>query len=176
MGVPAEVIPRWSTHDVSDFPQVRDVLTDRLTAADHLSADRDSRYPDPGRRIPSRPRGGATGHSRHPGGDHGLRVEPPRGFDCHDMDFLSAIASNAATAIERSRLLARADHVAETLQRALLPESSATFTAGTWPAATPLPWRAPRSAATGTTPSPPLTAESSWPWATSPGRASTQRR
>jgi serine phosphatase RsbU (regulator of sigma subunit) len=51
----------------------------------------------------------------------GFGWRAPRPFSADDLDYLRAVASHAAIALHRSRLLAATQQVAETLQRALLP-------------------------------------------------------
>jgi serine phosphatase RsbU (regulator of sigma subunit) len=123
VGVPGDLIPRWSTHDVSGSAQVRDLLADPRPIVVTSLADRDARYPDSYR--DSTFQASATLPLVVAGTLVGVVAygwKRPRTFDSNDLDYLSAIASNAATAIDRSRLLDRANQAAETLQRALLPE------------------------------------------------------
>jgi serine phosphatase RsbU (regulator of sigma subunit) len=124
VGIPSELLPRWSTHDVSGLAQVCDLRATLRPVVVTSRADGDTRYPDLGRRdafqaiaaVPLVTAGTLVGIM-------GYAWNHPRAFDSHDLAFLTAIASHAATAIDRSRLLDRANHVAETLQRALLPET-----------------------------------------------------
>lgn len=46
VGVPDDVIPRWSTHDVSGSGQVRDLVTGLRPILITSNQDRDARYPD----------------------------------------------------------------------------------------------------------------------------------
>jgi GAF domain-containing protein len=124
VGVPADMIPRWSTHDVSDSGQVRDLLAQMRPVLITSRQDREARYPDRDAQD-SEFEASATLALVSAGVPVGLVAygwKHPRSFDQHDVDYLTAIASNTATAIDRCRLLSRLGQVAETLQRALLPE------------------------------------------------------
>jgi serine phosphatase RsbU (regulator of sigma subunit) len=125
VGVPDGLIPRWSTHDVSNSPQVRDLLSQRRPVVVTSLADRDARFPD-STRTDDTFHASATLPLVTGGSLVGVLAyawRQPRTFDEHDLAYLSAIASNAATAIDRSQLLVRTNQVAETLQRALMPEA-----------------------------------------------------
>jgi len=124
VGLPPDVIPRWSKHNLDASALARDVLTNQVPVVITSLADRRARYPE------------------EPGGDDAFQSSatlplliggrplglvaygwrPSRTFDAPDVEYLSAIAFHAAVAIDRCRLLAARERTAETLQRALLPQ------------------------------------------------------
>jgi serine phosphatase RsbU (regulator of sigma subunit) len=124
MGLSPDVIPRWSTHDISGSAVARDVLSTGEPVVITSPAERSTRYPDNVRgeesfessaTLPLLVGGRAVGLVAF-----GWRQR--RAFDDPDVDYLTAIAFHAAAAIDRSRLLAARERTAETLQRALLPQ------------------------------------------------------
>ncbi len=124
MGLSPDVIPRWSTHEISASPVARDVLTTGEPVVITSLADRNSRYPDDIRDEDSFESSATLPLLVH-GRPIGLVVygwRKPRTFDDPDVEYLIAIAFHAAAAIDRSRLLAARERTAETLQRALLPQ------------------------------------------------------
>jgi serine phosphatase RsbU (regulator of sigma subunit) len=129
VGVPDDLVPRWSTHDVSDSSQIRDLLTRMRPVLVTSNKDRDARYPG---HDPQDDRFEASAtlalvSAGVPVGVVAYAWKDPRSFDQHVVDYLTAIASNAATAIDRCQPLTRSEQVAETLQRALLPTVTITM-------------------------------------------------
>jgi serine phosphatase RsbU (regulator of sigma subunit) len=124
MGLSPDVIPRWSTHDISGSGIARDVMTRGEPVVVTSLADRATRYPDDvggeesfesSATLPLLVGGQPVGLVAY-----GWRKR--RTFDDPDLEYLTAIAFHAAAAIDRSRLLAARERTAETLQRALLPQ------------------------------------------------------
>jgi serine phosphatase RsbU (regulator of sigma subunit) len=124
MGLSPDVIPRWSTRDISGSALARDVLTSGEPVVITSSADRNTRYPEDVRGEGSF-ESSATLPLLVEGRPLGLVAfgwRRRRTFDDPDVEYLTAIAFHAAAAIDRSRLLAARERTAETLQRALLPQ------------------------------------------------------
>ncbi|WP_088281463.1 GAF domain-containing SpoIIE family protein phosphatase [Kineosporia sp. A_224] len=126
-GLPADLLPRWSRHDVGVSGQVADLRESLRPVMIASRADRDARFADRDPRpeddlfeatatLPLVTAGALVGVVAY-------AWRHPRTFDAHDQGYLTAIAAHAATAIDRSRLLERTRQIAETLQRALLPEA-----------------------------------------------------
>jgi serine phosphatase RsbU (regulator of sigma subunit) len=123
-GLPPERAARWSTVDLDEYTLARDVLTTLEPVVLTSFADRDSRYPE-------LTRAGSPFESwvTLPLITHGATLglvsfgwKPSRSFGPDDLDFMGAIASHAAIALDRSQLLAATQQVAATMQRALLPK------------------------------------------------------
>jgi len=124
MGLSPDVIPPWSTHDISGWEVARDVLSGGEPVLITSPTERNTRYPDdvPGKESFESSATLPLLVAGRPVGLVAFGWRQRRTFDDPDVDYLTAIAFHAAAAIDRSRLLAARERTAETLQRALLPQ------------------------------------------------------
>ena len=76
-----------------------------------------------------------------------------RSFTDDDVALAESLAGRAALAVENARLYAERSHIAQTLQRSLLPPALPDIDGPRWPRASARPASRTRSAATSTTPS-----------------------
>jgi serine phosphatase RsbU (regulator of sigma subunit) len=127
-GLPPEQITPGATYTPDDAPLTRVLLGTQGPASVTTFADWDPRYPVTADTVdgsgsfhqvwvvlPLRVDAAVVGLASFGWRDH-------RQFDVEDMDFLTAVASHAAIALDRAKLLGASRAAAETLQRALMPQ------------------------------------------------------